>query len=97
MRDYEVTVIISANLEDEARDQLIERVGGWLKDGRGEDAALTVNRWGQRQLAYPIKKQTDGYYVLYETELDPTNITEIERNMTFVDDILRHLVVRKES
>ena len=48
-------------------------------------------------MAYPIKKFTEAYYVFFEATLDPARVNDIERNMTYVEDILRHLVVVKEN
>lgn len=95
MREYEVTVIIQPQLEEAERTQLIERLSNLLIPGPKEDGALVANHWGVRQLAYPIKKFQEGYYVLYEAKLDPTRIKDIERSMQFNEDILRYLVVRK--
>lgn len=95
MRDYEVVVVLKSDLEDQARAELLERIEGWLKGAQDGEAQLAADHWGKRQLAYPIKKQTEGYYILYNVQLDPGRINEIERNMLYVDDILRHLVVRK--
>ncbi len=97
MREYEVTVILNAGLEDDTQKEVLGRVEGWLAEGMAEDAELKSEHWGQRTLAYPINKQTDGYYMYYEVALDPVKISEIERNFTYMDEILRHLVVRKED
>lgn len=97
MNDYEVTIIIQPQMEDSERDQLITRVSDLLAPGAGEGDKPTINRWGQRKMAYEIKKFTEGYYVLYEAKIDPARIREIERNFQFNDDILRFLVVRKEA
>lgn len=96
MREYEVTIIIQPQLNDEARDQLIERVSNWLTSGEEEADKPVVNRWGQRRLAYPIQNYREGFYVLYEARLDPSRIAEIERNLQYTEDIIRYLVVRKE-
>lgn len=96
MRDYEVTIVVQPQLEEEERNELIERVSELLAPGEKE-GILTVHHWGQRQLAYEIDKHFDGYYVHYEAKIDPTRISEIERSMGFMDDILRTLVVRKEE
>ncbi len=96
MREYEVTIIINPNLDDGARNQLIERVEGWLTGGDGENKPA-IHHWGQRSLAYPLKNQSEGYYVYYEANLEPQRMHEVEREILFVEDILRHLVVRKES
>jgi small subunit ribosomal protein S6 len=95
VREYEVTVVIQPQLEEAERNQAIERLGNLLVPGSKEDGALTANHWGVRQLAYPIKKFQEGYYVLYEAQIDPARIKDIERSMQYNEDILRYLVVRK--
>ncbi len=97
MRDYEVTVVIQPQLDEPERNQLIERLSNLLVPGSKENGALTANHWGVRQLAYPIRKFQEGYYVLFEAQLDPTRIREIERSMQYNEDVLRYLVVRKEA
>lgn len=97
MREYEITVLIQPQLEDEERAALIQRIADWLTSGKSETDKPVVNHWGQRSLAYSIKKFTEAYYVFFEATLDPARVNEIERNMTFVEDILRHLVIVKES
>ena len=95
MREYEVTIIINSNLDDEARNEIIERVEGWLTPDEEGAEKPAIHHWGQRSLAFPIKKQTDGYYVFYEVTLDPQQMHNVEREILYVEDILRHLVVRK--
>ena len=97
MRKYEVTIIVQPQLEEEARKELIARVSDWLAPGAEEADKPVENHWGSRKLAYPIRKFTDGYYVMYEAEMDPTRITDIERNMQYSEDLLRYMVVRKEE
>ncbi len=96
MREYEVTIILQPNLDDAARDELIERIAGWLTHGDEETAVPEINHWGQRQLAYPIRKHDQGYYVLYNATLDPDRISDIEQDMRYIEDLLRYLIVRKE-
>lgn len=97
MREYEVTIILQPNLEDEARDELIERIAGWLTHGEDESSKPEIDRWGQRQLAYPIEKHNQGYYVLYNAQLDPARINELEQEMRYVEPLLRYLVFRREA
>jgi small subunit ribosomal protein S6 len=97
VRDYEVTVVIQPQLDEAERNQAIERLGNLLVPGSKEDGALTVNHWGVRQLAYPIRKFQEGYYVLFEAQIDPTRIRDIERSMQYNEDVLRYLVVRKDE
>ncbi len=96
MREYEVTAILKPDLEDEARTQLIERLADWFTHGSDEDDKPKLDLLGRMRMAYPIEKFTDGYYVFFEAKLDPSRISELERDITYLDDVLRHLVVRKE-
>ena len=80
MRLYELTLILQADLDDQSRDQLIERVMGWVPQPEGDDLPeRSIDHWGRRQLAYPIKKQTEGYYVYVETPMAAEGIDELER------------------
>lgn len=98
MRDYEVTIVLQPQLEGEAKDQLVERIEGWLTQGEGEEAIKPEEKhWGKKRLAYPIKNHRDGLYLHYEAALDPESIRDIEQNILYTEDILRHLVVRKEA
>jgi small subunit ribosomal protein S6 len=96
VREYEVTIIVRPDLDEEAREELIGRVANWLTAQDGGEAPK-INHWGQRSLAYPIRDHRDGYYVFYEARLEPGRMTDVEREILYVDDILRHLVVRKDS
>ncbi len=95
MRDYEVTVIIQPELEDEQRKELIGQIGDLLLPGQEGDDQVSFDHWGRRQLAYPIRKYTDGYYVFYDGLLDPERVRDIERSMQYMEDVLRYLVIRK--
>jgi small subunit ribosomal protein S6 len=97
MREYEVAVILKPGLEDSERAQLLERVEGWLTNGEEEQNKPEADHWGQRSLAYPINKHTEGYYIFYTAKLEPSQVREFERNVVFVEEILRYLVIRKEQ
>ena len=97
MREYELTIILKSSLEDSARDEIIERVTNWITNSDEEAEKPEINHWGKRYMAYPIKKNSEGYYVFYEAKIDPENISGIERNMQYTEDILRYMFVRKEA
>lgn len=95
MRKYEMTLIVRADLSDSELDAQLETIQGWIEavEGRIERA----DHWGRRRLAYPIAKQRDGYYVLYEIELPPDAPAEIERGLRISENILRYLIVREDE
>jgi len=97
VRDYEVVIVLKPDIEDEDREKLIERLDAWMTHSEGEADQFSADHWGIRTLAYPIRKYQEGYYIFYIAKLDPTKISEMERNFTYQDDILRHLVVRMAS
>ncbi len=93
MRHYETIFIISPDLPDDERGQLIERYQNILKD-RGVEF-LVLEEWGRRKLAYEIKKQSKGYYVLFEYASSREPINELERNMRLDENVLRFLTIKK--
>ena len=97
LRDYEVTVVISAQWDDDNRKKFVTEFTETLTQGEGEAAKPVMQDWGERLLAYPIKKQTDAYYVYFDAKLDPTSVRGIEQNMNYNENLLRYLFVRKEE
>ncbi len=97
MREYEVTIIIQPQLEEDERKELIARVSELLIPGAKEEEKPTADEWGMRRLAYPIQKHREGYYVLFEGAIDPARIPEAERSMQYMEDVIRYMFVRKES
>ena len=53
--------------------------------------------WGLRNLAYRIKKNRKGHYVLFNLEAPPGAVSELERNMRINEDVLRYLTVRVDE
>ena len=56
-----------------------------------------ANHWGERRLAYPIEEHKTGYYVMFETKMEPADVVELEPKFKYQEDLLRYMVVRKES
>lgn len=95
MRDYELVLIFHPALGEDAIHQKLERFHGLVSGG---DAQITVvDHWGGRQLAYPIQKQTSGYYVITQFHGDPTSLPELERIMKLDEGVLRYLIVVNEG
>ena len=96
MQMYEYTIIVRSDLDGQSRDELIQRIVGMIPLPEGSEEPK-VEIWGRRQLAYPIEKHTEGYYVYIETAMEGSEIAEMERNITYIEEVLRHLGVRKEG
>jgi len=94
MREYELMVVIHPDLDETALSDLITRISGWITEDGGEIAKTDI--WGKRTLAYPIRKQNQGQYVLLHTKMAPTLGTKLERNLGFLEPVMRYIIVAKE-
>jgi small subunit ribosomal protein S6 len=90
MRKYEVAYIVHPDLDETAFKEVQERVNSWISDAGGK--VTNVDLWGKKKLAYEIRKQTEGQYVLINTEMPPSFCAELERNMQLQESIMRYMV-----
>lgn len=93
MNRYELTYIIDATLEEEARKGMIEKFSELIKQNGGEIEKVDET-WGKRRLAYPINDMLEGYYVLVTFQSEGNLPKEIERNLEINDKVLRYLVIK---
>jgi small subunit ribosomal protein S6 len=97
MREYELTVVLSPELDETTREASLTWLNEQLTLAGATADTTTVDMWGQRSLAYPIKDFTAGFYVHYLVTLDTEKTKDMERNMQFREELLRHLLIRKEE
>lgn len=95
MRPYELVVVISPEVQEEGVTQMNERVGKYITDLGGE--IETQNLWGKRRLAYPIKRFIEGTYVLTHFQLDPALSSNLEASLRVNEEVLRHILIRREN
>ena len=92
MNKYESVDIINPNVEETALKALVEKFQTLINtDGKVEQ----VNELGKKKLAYEIKKNKEGYYVVYDFEANPSLIAELERNYRITDEVIKFIVVKK--
>lgn len=94
MREYELVFIVHPDLDETAMKELVEKVKSWISDAGG--SIEKVDFWGKKKLAYLIRKQKEGHYVLLRTQMDPAFSATLERNLRFTEPILRFLLVSVE-
>jgi small subunit ribosomal protein S6 len=92
MRKYEVAFIVHPDLDETAFNEVQERIKSWINDAGGK--VTNVDLWGKKKLAYEIRKQTEGQYVLFETEMPPSFCAELERNLQLQESIMRYMVTK---
>ncbi len=93
MRDYEVLYIVRADLDDDKVQDAVRRVNTLIERSGG--SVERTNLWGKRKLAYEVKHQKEGAYVLQDFQFEPSRIPELEAALKITEEVLRHLIVRK--
>jgi small subunit ribosomal protein S6 len=97
LRDYEVVYIFDSQIEDERINEKLERFQELLIAGETPGEITATDHWGRRQLAVPIRKRTNGYYVVTQCKADSSALPEFERLLKLDEDLLRYLVVLHEG
>lgn len=95
LHEYELVVVMSPDIPEEDVPAAIERVSTAVTSRGGEVAE--VSPWGRRKLAYPISRHTEGNYVVSQIRLDPARAHELESGFKITEEILRHLLIRKDE
>ncbi len=91
MKKYEVMYIVRPNVEEDARKALIEEINAVFT---AKDSTVdNVKEWGMRELAYEIKGETKGYYVLLNVTATPEAVKEFERVANIKENIIRFITV----
>ena len=90
MRKYEIIFIAHPDLDEENLNNVVEKIKGWVADGKGE--VVSVDNWGKRRMAYRIRKQRDGQYVLITANMEPAAVKELSQNMRFIESIMRSMI-----
>ncbi|MEJ2482726.1 MAG: 30S ribosomal protein S6 [Gemmatimonadota bacterium] len=96
MRDYEVVYIFKSALGTEEIDARLQRYHEKILESEGSEVTAGEH-WGKRQLAYPIDRHENGYYVVAQFSTGPEALPEYERILKLDEEVLRHLVVLSEG
>ena len=94
MNKYESVIIINPNLEGEAVKALIEKFSNLINNSGKVDS---VEEIGKKKLAYEIKKNKEGYYIVFKFEANPELITELERIYRITDEVIKFIVIKEEE
>ena len=94
MNKYESVIIINPSVEEEGIKNLIKKFSDLINT---EGKIESVEEIGKRKLAYEVKKNKEGYYILFNFEAKPELIAELERNYRITDEVIKFIVVKKEN
>ncbi len=94
MRDYELGIVLSPEASEEQTKAILDRVSQVVQSSGG--VVVKVNAWGRRRLAYPIERHRDGLYYWLDLSLTPQTVLEIDRNLKVSEEVIRHLIVKRD-
>ena len=93
-RDYELGFILSPEVSEEQTRAILDRVEQVVANHGGQ--IVRVNQWGRRRLGYPIERHRDGFYVFIDMILTPETVIELDRTLKVSEEVLRHLIKRRD-
>ena len=95
MREYELAVVISPDVTDEQAPEAYERVRQMVTSRGGE--VVNEDVWGRKKLAYPIGKHLEGNYLFTDIKLPPERVRDLESGLQISEEVLRHMLIRKDD
>lgn len=93
-RDYELGFILNPEVSEEQTRAILGRVEQVVANHSGQ--IVRVNQWGRRRLGYPIEHHRDGFYVFIDMILTPETVIELDRTLKVSEEVLRHLIKRRD-
>lgn len=91
---YELMLIMKPMLTEDIRANVLKKIEDNITKSKGK--VLNQDLWGKRHLAYLIDGNEEGYYVVYNFELDKSKISQLDNELKFQNDILRYLLSTEE-
>ena len=94
MNKYEIMFILKSN-EEEAIKEQVSSLKAIITDMKGE--ITEEKEMGNRKLAYPIKKELNGYYYVMNVNANNEIVAEFDRKARISENVIRHLVIRLDE
>ena len=95
MKAYELMLILRPNLEDEARESVLDKVRTILTAEGGTVDSEEV--WGKRRLAHEVAHQEEGDYQVILFHAGTATVAELDRVLHITDQVLRFMIVRRDD
>lgn len=93
MNSYYLTLVLKPDLEEKERKALLDSINKKVTGTEGK--IEKEDPWGVRSLAYPIKRNTSGYFAHFEISADPKDVKGLDKTLKVEEDILRYLLIRR--
>ena len=95
MSRYETVFILTPVLSEDQTKEAVKKFESYLKDNGAK--MVHKDAWGLKKLAYPIQKKTNGFYQLFEFEMDGEKIEKFEVELKRDERIMRFLTVKMDK
>ena len=95
MSKYETVFIVNPSIESEDIEKVIEDTQNLISGSGG--TVIRVDKWGKKRLAYEVKGNRDGYYVLVNFEAEPQFIQRLGRYYGLTEEIIKYMTLRAEE
>ena len=95
MTKYEIMFMVKATLDEKGLDSITKEAQKLITDSKGK--VIEFKDLGRKKLAYEINKEVSAFYYLMEVEADSKVIGEFDRKMRINENVIRHLILKKES
>ncbi|HCL02088.1 MAG TPA: 30S ribosomal protein S6 [Lachnoclostridium phytofermentans] len=95
MNKYELSLVVNAKIEDEAKNATVEAVKELITRFGGN--ITNVDDWGKKRLAYEIQKMKEGYYYFIKFDGDSTTPSEVEQRLRIMENVIRFLCIRQDA
>ena len=97
---YECVLIARNDVTQQQVEGIADAIATQLDTDNGVEAGNSVKKreyWGLRSLAYRIKKNRKGHYMLLGLDTKPAPLAEMERQLRLNEDILRFMTIRVDA
>lgn len=95
MNKYELALVVSAKIEDDARTATVEKAKEYITRAGG--SVTEVEEWGKKKLAYDIQHMSEGFYYFIQFDAASNVPALVEQDVRIMDNVLRFLCVRKDE
>jgi len=95
MNKYEIALVVSTRIDDEARTAVLEKVKAMIAKTGG--TFTDVDDQGKKRLAYEIQDMKEGYYYFVHFDADVDVPAKLEANLRITDSVIRYLIVKLDA
>ena len=95
MQKYEMLMLLRSDMEEEAREAELKKYSDIVTSMGGN--VESVDKWGVKKTAYPIRYKTEAFFALMTFVADGTVVKELDRIAGISSDVLRRVITKKEE